>query len=107
MAYTSAFTGAQMDAVFRRVTNTVVGRVSVTAGSGYTATANVDIPGFTDPYCIGTVRYNDEGAPLTKPISVLLIYDAQYEKLMIKLTCENMKSGFTYEVDYMLIEREV
>lgn len=107
MAYTSAFTGAQMDAVFRRVTNTVVGRASVTATGGGASTANVDIPGFTNPYCIGTVRYNDEEAPLTKPISVMLTYDAQYEKLMIKLICENMKSGFTYEVDYMLIEREV
>ena len=104
MAYTSAFTGAQMDAVFRRVTNTVVGRASIEA-SGGAASIYVDVPGFTNPYCFATIRFTD--IPLSKPIAVYCSYISNTERLRIRLVGDSIIAGVTYEVDYMLVEREV
>ena len=102
MAYTSAFTGAQMDAVFRRVTNTVVGRASIVSGSS-SAVALVNVPGFSNPYCIGTLRYETE-IGIGSPVGVYLRYIPESEQLYIRIVGSGLVSGCTYDVDYMVTE---
>ena len=102
MAYTSAFTGAQMDAVFQRVTNTVIGRITLTSGSN-SAVAFVNVPGFSNPYCIGTLRYDLEFG-IGSPVGVYLRYIPESEQLYVRLVGSVLVSGRTYDVDYLVTE---
>ncbi len=102
MSYTSAFTGAQMDAVFNRVSNTVIGRATLIGGARR-ATVFVDVPGFTNPYCIATLRLQPEYG-IGGPVGVYTSYDSQSGKLNIQIVGDDLVGGYTYTVDYMLTE---
>lgn len=107
MSYTSQFTGAQMDAVFRRVTNMVTGRATLTSTTTGIASLFVDVDvDIIDPICIATVRYNEGEYPMNTPISVFVRYQPNegQGKLAIKLVGDAVRAGRSYDVDYLLME---
>ena len=104
MAYTSEFTGVQMDAVFRRVTNMVAGRATLTASvNGGAASIIIDVEAdLSNPVCVGTVRFPDDG--IEGRVSIFLNYTPQTHKLMIRLVGEGLKPEHRYDVDYLIME---
>ena len=104
MAYTSQFTGAQMDTAFRRVTNMVAGRATLTAsatgGAAFLIThVESDL---SNPVCIGTVRLPEDG--LSGNVSIMLDYDTTTKNLAIRIIGSGLRAGYSYDVDYLLME---
>lgn len=103
MAYTSEFEGAQMDAVFRRVTNMVAGKATLTAspGGGY-ASLIMELPtDLTNPICLANVRYTDTVAG---EIFTFISYNTATQELYIRLMGVGLQPNRQYEVYYMLME---
>ena len=105
MAYTSEFEGSQMDAVFRRVTNMVVGKATLTASAaGGFASLYIELPtDLADPICLANVRYTDSIAG-SGEIFTYITYNTSTQVLFIRLIGDGLRPNQQYEVYYMLIE---
>lgn len=104
MAFQSAFTGAQMESVFKRVTDMVTGTLEFTAsmdGHGYGFVYELDFGG-ANPKVFATVRGIDSEINGTAGVSPT--YNPSTNVLMVKLYGDGIIGGNRYAVDYLLVE---
>lgn len=104
MAYTSQFTGEQMDAAFRRITNIVVGSAEITPsnnGYGYAHVQNLTT-GMLNPKVFTSIR--GITMDIRGVVTISCDYNPEAELLFLQIFGDGVKGGDKYEVSYMLVE---
>ena len=104
MAYQSTFTGEQMEAVFRRVSNMITGSAELTAsndGHGYVFVNDLHFSG-SNPKIFTTVR--GINGDITGTAGAAPSYNAEAGMLLLQLFGDGILDGETYAIDYLMIE---
>lgn len=99
--YNSGFTGAQMDAVFRRVSNMQIGEATITAstkGLGY-AYVNAD-PGLTGAVALGCVAEQEH---VRGEVYANVSYNSTTGQVFATVTGDGVTAGEWYLVRWLLI----
>lgn len=104
MSYKSEFTGEQMDAVFRRVTNMAMGSVVIEAsidGHGYGHITDIT-SNLTNPKIFASIR--GEGNTIYGCTSLEVKYDPEKSLMFVQFFGDGIEGGKKYRVDYLMIE---
>ncbi len=106
MAFQSSFSGEQMEAVFRRVTNMITGTVEITAsmdGFGYEFVYDVPFSS-AKPKVFTTVRDAKEQISISDIAMAIPEINVDDNVIMFKLQGNGIKSGNRYAVDYLIMD---
>lgn len=99
--YESAYTGAQMDAVFRRVNSIQLGTTQITAQMDGLAYADWDAdPGLTGAVVLTGVAPASGGAGI---ISATASYSATTGQMFARIEGDGVQQGQTYTLHWLLI----
>lgn len=104
MAYQSEFTGEQMEAAFRRISNMITGSLVITAsmdGGGYGFVYELQTE-MTSPKVFTSVRGLDHN--ITDVVCVTPEYNVETGTLLVWIHGPGIVGLDRYEVSYLLIE---